>query len=74
MTTSTDTPTFFSYKDIVQVNENHFRLKMSYGFGLDVVLLHAQSLAFRSHDGGFLDLKNGTGWPGSLFNPIIGET
>ncbi len=73
MINGTDAPTRYTSDDVKSVGENHFRLSLGMGFGLDIVLLYSSSLAFRSFDGNFLDLKSTGKWPGDLFNPIVGQ-
>jgi len=70
---SSDSPTKYRTSDVHQLDNNHYRCNLGGGFGLDLVLLDSRSLAFRSFAGGFLPLKNDTKWPGSLFNPVVGE-
>lgn len=74
---STDTKPFCSIlrpSDVKNVSDNHFRLNMGAGFGLDLVLLYSFSVAFRSFDGRLLELTKDGKWPGPLFNPIIGKS
>lgn len=70
-----NTPVKHSFKpsDVKTVGDNHFRLDMGLGFGLDIVLLYSFSLAFRSYGGNLLDLQVTDKWPGSLFNPVVGK-
>lgn len=68
-----DAPVHLNEDDVMQLNDHHFRCNLGCGFGLDVVLLGSSSLAFRSFDGSFLDLRDGKSWPGSLFNPVVGQ-
>lgn len=71
--TSNDAPVNFSQDDVTEIHENHFRLNLGCGFGLDVIMLYSESLAFRSYDGNLLDLDASKGWPASLFNPTVGK-
>ena len=73
MISATDSPIRFKPSDIKTIGDNHFRLDMGLGFGLDIVLLYSSSLAFRSFGGSLLDLKSTSKWPGDLFNPVVGE-
>jgi hypothetical protein len=73
MINGTDAPTHYTSDDVKNVGENHFRLNLGMGFGLDIVLLYSSSLAFRSFDGNLLDLKSTDKWPGDLFNPVVGQ-
>lgn len=75
--TATDARPFSSMlrpSDVKNIAENHFRLDLGLGFALDLVLLHSFSVAFHSFGGKFLELNDGNKWPGSLFNPVVGQT
>lgn len=73
MINGSDTPIHYTSNDIKNIGENHFRLNLGMGFGLDIVILHYSSLAFRSFGGNLLNLKSADKWPGDLFNPVVGQ-
>lgn len=73
-TVASDAPHLLTEDDVTEVSDNHFRVNMGRGFGLDVVLLDHSSLAFRSFDHTLLDLKRSDkGWPTSFFMPVVGD-
>lgn len=75
MINGTDTPTHYTSDDVKNVGENHFRLNLGMGFGLDIVLLYSSSLAFRSYDGNLLDLISAyVGDDNVFYNSNKGDT
>lgn len=70
---SSDAPVFYTESDVKSVNEGHFRVNLGNGFGLDIVPMNSCVWAFASFAGKLLDLKESKGWPGSMFNPVVGQ-